>query len=532
MHPVQPVISDTENSSIYDRETVVLGGGISGLYATYLLQGLYENASVEGNNTDVSLIEKSSKFGGLIGSKKIGNTIVDTGPDAFLARSTLTHNLCIELGLESTLVTPQYRQAYIYVRGSLRPLPQGLVLGVPTDVEALKGSDLLSESGVSAVQADLDREDIERTSDTPYHTPEEVVDRSIGELLREHIGNEATDNLVAPLLSGINAGDIDRMSAHLIAPQLFEAACVAGDGSLIKQLQKNIQASAMSVETDLIKSSSKQNSAPIFYGLRNGMQTLSDGLLEKLAPQSTFADTSILSLTYIQETKMFLIETTNGTFASKSVISSLPSYALHPLLHDFVLIPTHGSPQKPYEELSKNIAQLSWASVALTIFVFPKEAVPIEFSGSGFLVDPREGLLLTACSFGSSKWKHWDSYDQIILRASVGRANDTRFEGLTDSELVLQLRKDLQTTMGIPTDIETIGLYETDVFTEIIRYPQALPQYEPGHAQQVDTWQSELNTHTPGFFLSGASTQGVGIPACLKSAKDAVTEVSNHLGNL
>ena len=127
-----------------------------------------------------------------------------------------------------------------------------------------------------------------------------------------------------------------------------------------------------------------------------------------------------------------------------------------------------------------------------------------------------EGLLITACSWASSKWAHLADPATAVLRASVGRADDTRGRRPERSDLVEAVTADLATTMdrvGAPTA------------TRVTRWSRALPQFTVGHLDRVEAWQAQLAAEQPGLLVAGAGLRGLGIPACIGQGRAAARAV-------
>ena len=121
----------------------VIGGGISGLAAAYQLHQ---------QGTSFVLIEKSDRLGGLIFTEKIDNFTIDAGPDSLLVQKPAAIELCVELGLQSQLVsTLKPRTAYVVKNGILHPIPQGSVFGIPTNLASLLASGYLSKTAKIAI---------------------------------------------------------------------------------------------------------------------------------------------------------------------------------------------------------------------------------------------------------------------------------------------------------------------------------------------------------------------------------------------
>ena len=190
----------------------VVGAGITGLSAAY------ELAVRHPGRAEIVVLEAGDRFGGKIRTTPFAGLPVDEAADAFLARVPDAVELCRELGLGGQLVTPATGQAYLYSRGELRPFPPGVVLGVPTDLDALAASGALSPAGVDRAALDLTM-----GPDPDRFGVEDPADESVGAVVRRRVGDEVFERLVAPLLSGVHAGNADQLSLAAGAPQLGAA---------------------------------------------------------------------------------------------------------------------------------------------------------------------------------------------------------------------------------------------------------------------------------------------------------------------
>jgi protoporphyrinogen oxidase len=119
---------------------VVVGGGIAGLAAAFVLAGR--------GDVRVTLCEADEGLGGKVRTEAFAGVSLDLGPDAFLARRPEAVALCQELGLADALVAPATAAAYLWSRGRLRRLPPGQALGVPTRFGPLARSGMLSPLGL------------------------------------------------------------------------------------------------------------------------------------------------------------------------------------------------------------------------------------------------------------------------------------------------------------------------------------------------------------------------------------------------
>ena len=162
--------------------------------------------------------------------------------------------------------------------------------------------------------------------------------------------------------------------------------------------------------------------------------------------------------------------------------------------------------------VAAGLDELRYASVALVGLAYRRDQLPGALDSSGFLVPRRAGLFLTACSWSSSKFAHLGADGIVRLRASVGRSDDTRFVTLSDEEIVARIQAELVELMGIEGD---------PLAWRVRRWMGSLPQYRPGHTDNVERWETALAQSLPGVVLAGAALRGLGVPACIASGQAA-----------
>jgi oxygen-dependent protoporphyrinogen oxidase len=455
------------------RRVVVVGAGITGLTAAFTLLE-------EAPETQVDVIEAADRVGGKVLTGPFAGRRVDAAADAFLARVPDGVDLCRRLGLAERLVSPAARTAYLFSRGALLRFPEGLVLGVPTDLDALARSGVLSPEGVARAAEDLTMgPDPERAGGT---------DESVGSLVRRRLGDEVYDVLLGPLLSGVNAGDADHLSVAAGAPQF--AAGLARHGSLIAGARAQ-KAAATQADPD----------APVFFGLPGGTQILTDTLAARITAGGgrIHLGAAVVSIAPAP-TGGYLVHAGDGVspIPADVVILTTPLFVTGPLLAPFA------------PDVADEMTDLEYASAIMVTLAVPIAAIDHPLDASGFLVAEAERLLLTACSWASSKWAHLADPEIAILRASAGRHHDPRALDLDDDSLVDALLDDLGTTMGVrgrPTE------------TRVTRWERSLPQFRPGHLGRIEQWRGALAEAAPGLLATGAGFEGLGLPACIRQAR-------------
>jgi oxygen-dependent protoporphyrinogen oxidase len=455
---------------------VVVGGGIAGLAAAHELVG---------RGAHVTLVEKDERVGGKLRTSPFAGRLVDDGADAFLLRVPEALDLCREVGLADGLVHPAARTAYIWSRGELHPMPPQL-MGVPTDLDALEESGLLSPAGLARAREDL----------TAPPTPLDD-DEAIATAIARRLGDEVVERLVDPLVGGINAGDTRALSLAAVVPQLDAALRDPDHASLIEACRARAAATAT---TPIIG-----GPPPVFASPAGGMGQLPAAVVAGLGDADVRTGRAVVGLEPTAG-RGWRVAVDDGTsLDADAVVLAAPGPITAGLLE-----PLPGA-----ADAARLLAAVEYVSVAIVVLALPLDHLARPLDRSGFLV-PRveETQALTACSWSSTKWAHLapEAGDgTAVVRASAGRAGDERALELDDTDLVARLLADLERTMGLtgaPTEVR------------VNRWPSSFPQYAPGHLDRVAQAEAAL---PPGLALAGAALRGVGVPACIRSGRAAAT---------
>lgn len=447
----------------------VIGGGITGLAAAWEAR----------DDAEVVVIEASERLGGKIATTHFGGMPVELGPDVFLARVPWATDLAAELGLAEQLVSPDTGTAYVWSRGRLRRLPAGLAIGVPTDLGALARSGIVGPAGLARAAADL-------------VLPRSGVndDPTAGEVVRRRFGRAVAERLVAPMLGGINAGDIDRLSLRSAAPQV--AAALGGHRSLAVALRRAARDRTPAAD------------GPVFHSLAGGLERLVDALTAGLAATGVElrTGTAVESLEPAGGERVRVHLRPDGGLDVDDVVLATPAPVAASLVAD-------AAPRA-----AELLSTIEHASVSMLLVAFRNADMGNagHFDGSGYLVPSVEGCLTTAVTWYSAKWASAAPADTTVLRISAGRFGDDRANRLDDADLRRVLLDELRSVAGVtalPLD------------TRVVRWPRSFPQYAPGHDARIDRAEAALLDDLPSVALAGAAYRGVGIPACIHQGRSA-----------
>lgn len=450
----------------------IVGGGITGLTTAYRFSKLMPGAQI-------TLIEAGDHVGGKIRSSPFaGIAGVDEGADAFLTRMPHAVALAAELGLTDQLTSPAVVSANVWWNG-MHEIPEGLLLGVPSDLATLARSHLLSWRG--KLRAGLE----------PILPGTGVGADSVGRLIRKRFGRQVHERLVDPLVGSIYAADTDRFSLAGV-PQILDLA--SNNRSLLIGARR-------------ARAKVKAATGPIFAAPTGGMAVLTDSLAEALAAADVEIRTG-QSVTSIERSGSgWLVD---GEVAD-AVVLATPARTTAPLVGAIS------------GDAAKSLATFDHAGVVMVTLAVAGTDWPRELSSkSGYLVPKPVQNWVTAVSFASSKWAHWrpaDADGGVILRISLGR--DGR--DLTD-------QSDDALLNAAVTDVgHHLGFSLRPTAHRITRWPLAFPQYRPGHAKRVTGIEADLARDAPGIFVAGASYRGIGIPACIEQGNSTASALADFL---
>src|SRR5881296_2363833 len=451
------------------RTVLIVGGGIAGLSSAY---GLAESAASRDSLPQCTLVEAAPRLGGKILTERVGGFVIEGGPDSFLSQKPWAIELCRRLGLADRVIgtNQDRRKTYVYVKGRLEELPEGLALGVPTRLGPFLRSGLLSWQGKLRLGAELL---IPRRRGRG--------DESLGAFFRRRLGSEALERIIEPLMTGIYAGDADSLSIQATFPRFPEMERQAG--SIVRALLGSWRR--------------HQGAGPggsPFVTLQGGLSEMVQALIARLGPLRVLTGRRVRAVRVSGVPRRYevVIEGT-APLAVDALILATPAYDAATLLEPLD------------DKLSALLRGIPYASAATISLGFRRRDFSHRLDGYGFVVPRIEGSALLAVTWTSSKWSHRAPDDAVLLRAYVGGAGRETLLERDDDGLVSLVRAELRDMMGVT---------EAPVLAKVYRWPLAMPQYLVGHLERLAAIDERL-ARWPGLFLTGAGYRGVGIPDCI-----------------
>jgi protoporphyrinogen/coproporphyrinogen III oxidase len=460
----------------------IVGGGISGLAAAFFLRD---------RGLAVTVLEGLPRIGGKLAVSEVAGIAVDEGAEALLARRPEGTDLIGAVGLAGRLEVPGTTAAGIWTRGQLRPLPRRQLMGIPADLGALEDSGILSPAGMARARDDQRLPPTARDGDVP-----------VASYVGARFGRELVDRLVDPLLGGVYAGRSDELSYEATLGGLAQAS---------RQHRSLADAAA-----SLLPGPGTPAVAPVFTTLAGGLGTLPAAVAAVSgATVRTGAMTRELARTARGDGRGWRLTVGSArapeTLEADAVILAVPTRPASRLLA--------GVPGAA--PAAAALGEISYASMAIVTLAYPRGAFSRRPEGSGYLVPAVDGRPVKAVTFSTVKWPHLAAGDGglDIVRCSVGRVGEEALRQRDDAELAALAAADLAAATGVRGGPAAV---------RVSRWGGGLPQYTVGHLDRVARIRAGIAA-LPGLAVCGAAYDGIGIPACIASARLAADQVLAHV---
>lgn len=488
------------------KRIVIIGAGISGLSTAYFLKDQLDKNDI--NHVEIVLVEKSNHLGGNIRTIKEDGYLIEAGPDSYLSEKPWALALIKRMGImDKTLTTNhKFQKTYIYSKKKLHPMPEGLILMVPTKIMPMVKTGLISIFGKIRMGMDLI---------LPRGKTGDDIDESFASFVRRRLGKEAFRKIAEPFIAGVHGGDPERMSMKASFPKFVKMeedkrSLILAMLGRMKEFRK-MQNMGKAIGGD--GNAPKRPATSMFMSMKLGMKDLIDELLGRLEGIDIRKETLVTDITYLGQSGG------NGTYElaiegeaplrADSVIIAAPAYGAATILN---------SMDSGLAEKLKNIPYTSTSTVSLA---FDKSQIGIDLDAFGFVIPSLEGKNIVGSTWTSLKWEgRSPSDDKLLLRCFVGGARHEHLVFKTDEELINIVMDDIKPIMKIEGAPEKSWVF---------RYKKAMPQYVIGHQKLVSGIEYELAAQYDGLFLTGSAYHGVGISDSVREAEETAKKALKML---
>jgi len=477
----------------------IIGGGIAGLAAAYYASKHTDTA------VEITLLEQEDYWGGKLITERVPHDksqfVIEGGPDTFVVTKPWGIRLCKELGLSERLrgTNPETKKTYILKNDTLHELPGGLTMMIPTEFGPMIRTGLLSWP--AKIRMGLD-----------FFIPSEANngDETMGEFVTRRLGRAAYESLIEPLMSGIYAGDGEKLSLQATLPYLRDLETKYG--GLVK--------GALAVRKERAKkgdNGKSPNPTPgsrsIFLTPLTGLAEIVEVLVAELenAGVDLKLQTRVTNITRNNLTPDTWLLTlgTGEQLESDAIILATPAYVSGALIESLT------------PKLAAELTAIEYVSTATVTMAFRESELSRPLDGYGYVIPRREGRKALACTWTSTKFPHRAPSGYALVRVFVGRAGQENQIRWDDDALLKIAREELELTLGITAE---------PLLTRIYQWEKAMPQYNIGHPERLERINAALET-IPGLALAGNGYRGIGIPDCIHSGELAVKKVLLHEGH-
>ena len=424
-------------------DAVVVGAGITGLTCAYRLQKL---------GVETLVLESSDRIGGVIRTERLHGHLVEWGPSSLLP-TPHTFGFLEELGLDQDLIQADPKSPrYIAVNGRLRAVPLGP----------------LSAGGILRGMAE------------PLIRSKSSGDESVAGFFRRRFGKQVHDRLVEPFVTGIFAGDTEKLSVGAVFPRILEIE--QRHGSIILGMLRGKPKTAASGKARRSTISS----------FPEGLETLPRRIAEGLTIQTRCSGIRI-----------------GKDVQARATVLAVPAYCAAEILREM------------HPEFAEILQGVEYAPIVVATSSLPSASLKAPLRGFGFLVPRSERLVVLGTIFSSVLFSDRAPDDRILLTSFLGGVSKPEVFDWPEERIWDAVGPELKRLLNSSIQPEPLALF---------RYRRAIPQYNIGQRQRVEAIAAALS-RIPGMFLTGNFLHGVSVPACMEHGDNTASAVSEFLGS-
>ncbi|MDR1958848.1 MAG: protoporphyrinogen oxidase [Planctomycetaceae bacterium] len=471
------------------KRILILGAGITGLSAAYHCRKLMPDVKIE-------VWDKQERTGGVLETLNLNGYQIEQSADNFITTVPWGLELCQELGLSDEVVqtNPLYRRTYVVRKGNLHLLPDGFMMMAPTRMWPLAVTPILSPFGKLRAACE-------------FFLPKsrETGDETMAHFAKRRLGREVFERLIEPLVSGVYAADMDKLSVLATLPRFREME--KNHGSLIRAMRAQMKVSRQ------VREQSQESGArySLFVTLKNGLSHITDTLASRISIENIRLSREAVQLERKSESGVLYWECTDRRGTAErfdAVIFALPSYETARLL------------KTSHPKLGELLGKIEHSGTAIATFAFSQHQMKKKVRGMGFVVPKIENSPILAGSFSSLKYVHRAPAGKLLIRIFAGGARAPEMATMPDEELLPILRREMNRNLHIQGEPE---------YQVVAHWPRTMPQYHLGHLELVQEIESQVASISD-VAVAGNSFHGVGIPNCIHSGQQAAESLQKKRG--
>ncbi len=454
-----------QNNEIYDA--IIIGAGLTGLTVAFYLKKAGLN---------IKVMEKESRAGGVINTIEKDGFIYETGPNSGVLSSPELVELFDDLKdeIKPEIANKNSKDRWIWKDGKWESLPSGLSGGIKTPLFTLKDKlNILFE---------------------PLRQKGENPDESVEELVKRRLGQSFFEYAVDPFISGIYAGNPEKLITKYALPKLYNLE--QNYGSFIKGAIKKRK----EPKSDLDKRATKD-----VFSVEKGLKNLINALEKKIGKDNFIFEAKDVKADL--DSKPYSVNYNNKTLKTKAIISTVGGYAFADIFGK--------------TGLTENISNLNYAKVVQVILGF-KDWKGIDLKAFGGLVPNKENREVLGVLFLSSIFKYRAPEGGALLSVFMGGSRKPEVYDYDDEKIISLVNREV-------SDMMKLNDFKPDMI-DIIRYKNAIPQYEISSKERYEAIE-ELEKKYKGLYAAGNIRDGIGMSDRVAQGRKTAESVINYLKN-
>ena len=495
------------------KRLAIIGGGISGLSAAW---------HAERADFEVELFEASAQLGGVLGTIDWNGRLIEGAADNFATLDDEALQWCRKMGLEHEFISPstEHRLAMVLHHGVPKPIPAGFSLVQPTRVWPIITTPVLSLSGKLRLLVE-------------YFVPKrrQSEDESLYDFALRRLGKEAFERLVEPIVGGIFTADPKRLSMQATLPQFVQME--KEHGGLMRGFLAQLRKRQQSQKTSVTQDGRKRTGQPTieqqasgaryaqFLAPKQGMTWWIDAIERQLSGTKIHRNAKVLTLVDRSVSSSathappfsgsrWELNLANGDRKQfDGVVIATPSATTARLL------------QTVDVNVASKLAELRTASSVVVAMIIRRQDVTKMAWCFGIVIPQIEKRNALAVSFTGLKYPGRVPDDELLVRVFMGGSQHPEMMNWSDEDLTRTAVHELS---------DMIGWKGSPLWSRVLRWVAAMPQYDVGHVERIAKIESLLDSVAPTLRVAGAAYSGVGIPQCVRSGRRAIEKISAAMG--
>ena len=464
------------------KRIAIVGAGISGLCTAH---SLIREFTAAGRSVEIILFEAEKVPGGKMRTIREDGFHMEWGPNGFLTNKPHSLELVKELGAEDRLARSSdlARKRFIFSGGRLHRLPE--------TPQAFFRSRLLSLRGRVRILGELFAPG-----------PPEGVDESLGDFARRRLGPEALEKLIDPMVTGIFAGDPDRMSLESCFPLIHDLE--RKHGGLVKGM--------IALQRERKKAGEKREMSAgpggVLMSFDHGVQALTDLLADRLA-DGLHLGVKVNRVGRREGKILLSLEESGrrGEIDTDVAVLATPAYAAAGLLEEL---------DASFREA---LAAIPYSPISVVALGYDKAALGNPLDGFGFLIPRGERRKILGALWDSSVFPNRAPEGKALIRAMVGGVRRPELAALPPDEMFRLVRSELSATMGVTAK---------PVLSRIFFHERGIPQYLVGHGKVLERIEERLAAH-PGIYLNSNAYRGIALNDCVLQSRLTAERIARDL---